>query len=213
MADADRSVSCLVPVSTGPLMNCRGDRLEPCYRTTQNLQSDPVWWACLQGLPDSGGEGLELVYQLLQGPQPRWRSVRLLPNPWMDMIPLSALPYGTGHRIKSKGAAFESSGVWSCFQDHSWDHVDESGCLGVGLWSQSCSLPSWTAPGLHSLLPGSQTFPNLPQRHCCPWTDAKLLFRNMKRGWFILSSCWYHSSLLLCNFWIILFYCIIQRIL
>lgn len=111
---ADISKSCWVPASTGPppsgcvwvqlgvcsaeslcqqdcSMDCTGRGWSPVTGPFQHLQSDLVWWAYLQGLPDHSQDGLELNHRPLKDPKPGLRSVRLLPEVCVSVTPAGSL--------------------------------------------------------------------------------------------------------------------------
>lgn len=68
------SVFCGVPVPTGLFMDCAGKGWSPVTGPFQHLQSDLVWWAYLKGLTDHSQDRLELNHRPLKEPKPGLRS-------------------------------------------------------------------------------------------------------------------------------------------
>lgn len=96
---ADRSVSCLASVSAGQFTNCCWDMLEPSYRTTQNLRSDPVWWAYFQELCLRGTGAGSLATSRSTAKTEVYMPI---PDPWRGTIP-SECPriwYWSQHQAK-----------------------------------------------------------------------------------------------------------------
>lgn len=89
-------------------MDCGWDR-SPVTEHFQNLQSDRVWQAHLQELPDQASQ------EPVQGPQPGLRFICLLPSAGVSMTAPRSLAYGADDRTKTYVAITESSGEGSSF--------------------------------------------------------------------------------------------------
>ena len=86
-----------------------------------------------------------------------------LTHGWVE-IPSWSWIYVLVTEPKPKVSVTEPSEAESCFQVYYWDHNWQFSCLfkiSLFVHGLNISLPIWS--------------PQLPQRHLCPWMDAKLL--------------------------------------
>lgn len=90
----DGNVSCWVPVP-GWLFTEHG-----CYRLESSFRalSESIVWRSLVGRPSVvqqllnwGWKGLKVIHRPLQGPQPGLRSICILPDAWVGVIPPGSL--------------------------------------------------------------------------------------------------------------------------
>lgn len=85
-----------------------------------------------------------------------------LTHGWVE-IPSWSWIYVLVTEPKPKVSVTEPSEAESCFQVYYWDHNWQFSCLfkiSLFVHGLNISLPIWS--------------PQLPQRHLCPWMDAKL---------------------------------------
>lgn len=127
-------------------MDCGWDR-SPVTEPFQNLQSDRVWQAHLQGLQDHSQEGPEPVRSQFRVHSQDWGSYAYYPVHGWAWLLLGPLAYAADDRTKPYVAITESSGEGSSFwvcspEDRQWVSY-----LGAVLCSQNVSPQSWTSLG------------------------------------------------------------------
>ena len=125
------------------------------------------------------------------GPQPRLRSICLLPEHRWVRVLQGPLIYRLVTELKPNGAVAKFLEVQSYFMVSCWD-TWQIGHLSVDLSSLNSSPHLWTILTFPSLLPGilcslKNTSIHGLMPNCCCWGQG------MNEGCLIWSPCWCHS--------------------